>query len=77
MKYINTFFCLGRRKIISHILPDDRGEGGYLKKVTLDDTGGVGVCGTPKKGDIIKVQPQILIEMSSFVPTAITWPFWS
>ena len=33
------------------------GEGGYLKKVTLDDTGGVGVCGTPKKGDVIKVQP--------------------
>ena len=27
---------------MSHLLCDDRGEGGYLKKVTLDDIGGGG-----------------------------------
>ena len=41
---------------MSHLLCDDMEGGGYLKKVTLDDIGGGGVCGTPKIGDVIKVQ---------------------
>ena len=38
------------------------GGGGYLKNVTLHDIGGgEGVCRTPKKGDVIKVQRLIEI----------------
>ena len=44
---------------MSLLLCDDMGKGGYMKKVTLDDMGGGGVCGTPKKGDVINVQPLI------------------
>ena len=43
---------------MSHFLCNGTGEaGGYQEKITLDDMGQWGVCSTPKKGDIIKVQP--------------------
>ena len=56
-KYINAVYCRGRRKIMSHLLCDDRGEGGYLKKVTLDDIGGWGSEGPLKKVTSLKYSP--------------------